>query len=166
MRKSLLTTFVFCLIAASLNAQGRRDQPNNQPQTPPVRHTDVYIGNSHGGYPHVDGRPMGNPHYMEPMRVADREQVQLIIDYIKGVTFDKEKLRAAILCVKLVPVLSEDLARIVPLFTFDDAKKEFLKEAFRYCPDPEHYHVAVDKLTFNSSREEVYRVIYYKGERR
>ena len=146
MTKRLLIAFVTTLVAVStVSAQGSRQ---SHPSTAPVRHNDVYVGARH--------------HEHTP--VAEPYQVDLIIEYIQGISFDREKQRAAILCVQLCPVRSADIARIASLLTFDSSRKEFLKEAYRYCPDPQHYQVAVETLTFSSSREEVYR--YMRNGRR
>ena len=146
MIKRLLIAFVTTLVVVStVSAQGSRQ---SHPSNAPVRHTDVYVG----------------AHHHEHTNVAEPYQVDLILEYIHGISFDRDKLKAAILCVQICPVRSSDIARVASLITFDSSRKEFLKEAYRYCPDPQHYHVAVETLTFNSSREEVYR--YMRDVRR
>lgn len=91
--------------------------------------------------------------------VASPEQVKEILHYIKSLSFDNDKLSAALLCVKLCPIAAEDMARIVKLFSFEDARVEFLKKAYPYCPDKHHYREAIKNLSFLSSRDDVYNYI-------
>jgi len=90
---------------------------------------------------------------------ASPEQVKEIISYPKSLSFDKERLQAAMLCVKLCPIASEDLGRIIKTFSFEDGRIELLKMAYPYCPDKRHYYEAVNQLSFLSSRDNVYNYI-------
>lgn len=97
---------------------------------------------------------------MPPQQLgATPEQLDMIIDYISGISFDSDKLKAAQLIVRICPIRSCDLGRIIELFSFDDKRMEVLVAAYPYCPDPEHFGCAVDRLTFSSNRDEVYRRI-------
>lgn len=145
MTKRLLLTFVTVLMASSsIWAQGsRQSHPSSTPSSH-TRHTDIYV--------------VGSRHE-DRTQVAEPYQVDLIIEYIQGISFDRDKLKAAILCVQICPVQASDIARIASLISFDSSRKDFLKKAYPYCPDPQHYQLAVESLTFSSNREEVYRYI-------
>lgn len=90
---------------------------------------------------------------------ATPEQMDRIVEYIKGISFDSDKLKAAKLIVSVCPIRSCDLVRIIEIFGFDDNRMEVLIAAYPYCPDPEHFHRAVEKLSFMSNREKVYQSI-------
>jgi len=86
---------------------------------------------------------------------ATPEQMTRIIDYLSGVSFDSDRLKAAQLIVSICPILSHDLVRIINLFSFDDKRMEVLIAAFPYCPDPENFWFAIEQLTFSSNKETV-----------
>lgn len=90
---------------------------------------------------------------------ATPEQMDRIVDYIQGISFDSDKLKAAKLIVSICPIRSHDLVRIIDLFSFDDKRMEVLVAAYPYCPDPEHFGCAVERLTFSSNKEALYQRI-------
>lgn len=87
--------------------------------------------------------------------VATQDQVNEILKYIKTFSFDSEKLKAAKVCISICPIAAADIASILNSLTFNDAKIDFAKFAFEYCPDKENYALVIKKLSFPSTRCEV-----------
>lgn len=109
----------------------------------------------HGHY-HGPQAPRPTEQYIQP---ATPYQMSVIMQYIKDINFSADKTKAAVLCVTLCAVPTNDLIEIINLFSFDDSKVEVLKAAYFLCPDKQHFYKAIEQLTFTSSKEEVYRFL-------
>lgn len=122
-----------------------------------------YNRNEHGGnkynHTHRSWREDGNVY------CADREQVAHIIQVIKGLSFDDQRMKVAMLCTDLCPMMADDLIEIARLFTFDDRRLEFLKYAFEYCPDGHRFYNMRNIFSFESNHRELIRYMDSKRRR-
>ncbi len=100
---------------------------------------------------------------VEYVYVANAEQVQAIVGYIKSLSFDDKKMDAAKLCVRICPIPLYGIEQIVKEFSFDDNRLEFLQYAFAYAPIKKDYHLLANSLTFNSNKDKLYEFLGYKN---
>lgn len=137
----LLATVSLCMSAQPPQPRGGHGgRPGNERM---VQH------DPHQGRDNHQGRRDDGP--MCP--VASPQQVNDIMAYLNGVTMSSDKLKAAKLCVSLCPILTDDLGRIAKTFSFDEERLEFLKAAYKNCPDPQRYPRLKSVFTFSSNYE-------------
>ena len=156
MKKYFLLLFI-CLTSLCIVAQ----RPSNQrpPQgPPPTEHRDSHHHDSH--HPdkhhhdkhhdkHHDGRHQQTPP-PPPVQIATEDQLQWALRILETQSFDEKRLEIAKLCVVLCPFTVRDLGRMAETFAMESNKLDFLKFAYRYCPDPENYPRLRDVLRFRS----------------
>ncbi len=99
------------------------------------------------------------PRKQQSVLVASPEQVMLMVEQINKLPFAKDKVDFAVFCVKLLPVPAEGIVRLAAAMPFESDKLEFLKEAFRYCPDSYNYFIVEEAFSFKSSADELRRHI-------
>lgn len=99
------------------------------------------------------------PRVQQPLYVATPEQVTLMIEQLNKLSFAQDKVDFAYFCVKLLPIPAEGIRKLAETMSFDSAKLDFLKEAFKYCPDTLNYIVVERAFSFSSSAEELRRHI-------
>jgi len=102
--------------------------------------------------PHHHSIQCDHKHYF-----VSPEQVDAIVAYLKSLSFDSDRLKAAKVFVQVTPLRADDLINIMDLFSFDDKKVELLKVAWDYTLDEEHFEIAVRHLTFRSNQDKVYK---------
>ena len=95
---------------------------------------------------------------------ASTYQVNDIVDYLHGISFDSDRMKAAKLCAKLVKIPADGLVRIASLFSFDDKRLEFLEYAYDYCAYKGNY-VANVRRAFNYSSTADKLQSYVNGRR-
>ena len=116
----------------------------------------------HGGSEPVrETAPYRHHHYK-----ASREQVGIVMDYLKSVSFDSDRLKAAKVCVSICPIPCDDLKDIVRMFSFDDRKMEIMKAAYGNCPDRENFWQVIRVLDWESNREKMFKFIEKYDRRR
>lgn len=157
----LLST-LFCSLALSLiTLPAAAQHPQSAPRS---HHAEAPASRHEGTSPHADPhhRPHAHHHHhiQEPVTeeeyyVATEEQVNDIITYIKGLSFDDGKLKAAKLCISICPVAAADMAKLLDCFNFEQTKKELAEFAFEYCPDKENYALVIKGFTFENTKVEV-----------
>lgn len=103
--------------------------------------------------PRPNDRHAMAPSVAEPW--ATPEQVMMMVDYIKSLSFDDKKVEAAMVFVRLKPIPAEGLARIAKEMSFDDNRLEFLKRAYDYCPNRQDYLVVLDVFSFKSNEDKM-----------
>lgn len=102
-----------------------------------------------------------NPHHHQPTppppapRVANDEQVRWALQVLNKQSYDDKRMEVARLCVVLCPFPVRDLSRMAGCFTMEDRKVDFLKFAYRYCPDPENYYRLRDVLRYRSDYDKL-----------
>jgi hypothetical protein len=86
------------------------------------------------------------------------------MEQIRAKSFDDDQ-------VELVKLLAKDrcfnvdqLKTISGEFSFDDEKMEVFKFCYSKCPDKQNYYQLVDKLSFNSNKDELKRFINAGGK--
>lgn len=162
-----------CLVSVSLAAQNttsqssttteKSQQASKAPRRPgdpgyndPYHHGDAHYGDHHHH---------GDPHYNDPHhhqqtpppapRVANDEQVRWALQVLNKQSYDDKRMEVARLCVVLCPFPVRDLSRMAGCFTMEDRKVDFLKFAYRYCPDPENYYRLRDVLRYRSDYDKL-----------
>lgn len=103
-----------------------------------------------------------DPHHHQPTpppppapRVANDEQVRWALQVLNKQSYDDKRMEVARLCVVLCPFPVRDLSRMAGCFTMEDRKVDFLKFAYRYCPDPENYYRLRDVLRYRSDYDKL-----------
>lgn len=162
-----------CLVSVSLAAQNttsqssttaeKSQQASKAPRRPgdpgyndPYHHGDAHYGdNHHHGDPHYN-----DPHHHQQTpppapRVANDEQVRWALQVLNKQSYDDKRMEVARLCVVLCPFPVRDLSRMAGCFTMEDRKVDFLKFAYRYCPDPENYYRLRDVLRYRSDYDKL-----------
>ena len=102
----------------------------------------------------------GHDHHARPVVCATPEQLSLTLQVIGNQSFDDKKLEIAKLAVTLGHFCTDDLARIAPLFSFDDSRLAFLLYAYDFCEDPQRYPALRDVFSFRSNYDKLHDAIY------
>ena len=162
-----------CLVSVSLAAQNttsqssttteKSQQASKAPRRPgdPGYNDPYHHGDAHYGDHHHHGDPHYNdPHHHHPTpppapRVANDEQVRWALQVLNKQSYDDKRMEVARLCVVLCPFPVRDLSRMAGCFTMEDRKVDFLKFAYRYCPDPENYYRLRDVLRYRSDYDKL-----------
>ena len=135
---------IFLLLTAALFAIGMMAQPPHHHESERGR------GHNHGH----------NPRPERHITCATQEQLSMTLHVIGQQSFDDKKLEIAKLAVTLGHFCTDDLARIVKLFSFDDSRLAFLLYAHAYCEDPQNYPALRDVFAFQSNYDEMMRTLY------
>ena len=162
-----------CLVSVSLAAQNTTSQSSTtteksqQASKAPRRPGDPGYNDPyhHGDAHYSDHQHHGDPHYNDPHhqqqtpppapRVANDEQVRWALQVLNKQSYDDKRMEVARLCVVLCPFPVRDLSRMAGCFTMEDRKVDFLKFAYRYCPDPENYYRLRDVLRYRSDYDKL-----------
>lgn len=157
MKRLFLLLMVVC--AVSVNAQNRHTSRTADPAEP--QHNERRDNNP-------NQRPEYNPRMQQPMWVASPEQVMLMVEQLNKISFSQDQVGFAIFCVRILPVPAEGIMRLASAMQYDNSKLEFLKEAYRHCPDTNNFKVVEEALSFKSSVDELrsyidreYKTKYY-----
>lgn len=150
--KRLLYTLAIVMMTLTAQAQDRRNNGNGyagygQPQ--------VEAGRGHGD-PGM-GMPPAQMPYMMP--VMDRKEAKMVVDLLKRISFDEQRLEVAKVIVALRPMSARDIASCVKCLTFASNKKAFAMYAFPFCPDKENAGLIEKSLTYSSDRDEFLRMV-------
>lgn len=168
MKRIRLTLMAFAMILFALGAQAQN--PNDSFRSPSKHHFSHRPIN-HDHHDHHDDFP--NTHFQGndipdgvaeeiPFYVASREQIDDIVACLKDIPFDDKKLSVAKLCVTLCPIDVRGLGQIAKVFAFDDARLEFLKFAYYFCPDPQNYLDLCDVMTFSTNADKLFRQLHIR----
>jgi hypothetical protein len=102
--------------------------------------------------------------YLTPPCVVSSQDFNGLMEQIRAKSFDDDQ-------VELVKLLAKDrcfnvdqLKTISGEFSFDDEKMEVFKFCYSKCPDKQNYYQLVDKLSFNSNKDELKRFINAGGK--
>ncbi len=171
--KKYVFLLMACLVSVSLAAQNttsqssttteKSQQASKAPRRPgdPGYNDPYHHGDAHYGDHHHHGDPHYNdPHHHQPTpppapRVANDEQVRWALQVLNKQSYDDKRMEVARLCVVLCPFPVRDLSRMAGCFTMEDRKVDFLKFAYRYCPDPENYYRLRDVLRYRSDYDKL-----------
>lgn len=124
-------------------------------------------GNGHDGYGYyTDERDYMNPQKRDYIRPAEKKEVTMIVNMLKKMSFDDQRLEAGKVCVSLRPMMADDLLKMAKIFTFDDGRMKFLEYAFAYCVDREKYYIMSEAFTFRSNSDKFFRNIKYDRNNR
>lgn len=155
MKKILLALAMIAAMTA--NAQSTwRDSDNQQ-------YNNNY-GNNYNGYGqgyYIDERDYMNPQKRDYIRPADKKEVNLVVNMMKKMSFDNQRLEAGKVCLSLRPMMAEDILKMAKTFTFDNDRMTFLEFAFAYCVDREKYYIMSDVFTFRSNADKLFKNIKY-----
>lgn len=148
MKRVLLMIMFMCCVLGAGAQSSRHTQRTADPAEP---NREEWRGDGHD---HHD-----KPRNQQPMMVATPEQVKLMIEQLNKLSFSQDKIDFAYFCVKLLPVPAEGIMRLASTMSFDNDKLDFLKQAYRYCPDPYNYMVVEQAFSFKSNADELRKYI-------
>ncbi len=153
--KKLLVLLIACMMTMGAAAQhypDRHPQPHPHPQA---------VERHHHGDPRVGRHDRRHePQPMPPKPCATPRQMHMVMQTIKGQSFDDKKLEIAQLCVTIGQFCTDDLALMAKEFSFDEKRLEFLQYAYSYCTDRERYPVLQDCFTFRTNYDKLMQTIY------
>lgn len=162
MKKILLALAMIATMTA--NAQSTwRDTDNQQ------YNNNYSTYNNHNGYGqgyYIDERDYMNPQKRDYIRHAENKEVTMIVNLLKKLSFDDQRLEAAKVCISLRPMMAEDIHKMAKTFSFDDGRMKFLEFAFAYCVDRERYYIMNDVFTFRSNTDKLFRNLKYDRSNR
>ena len=98
--------------------------------------------------------PKHNPD-MAPPTVPSEEDMQSMVERLKSLSFDSDRLAVGRAMVAATPMTAAQLARLAAAIDFSNSQVDFLKYAYAYCVDKENYYRTVDVLTFSSDKKKV-----------
>lgn len=165
MRKILLLMTMVATLTANAqswngNDNGQHHNSNGQHHNSNGRNEGYFHGNF--DYNRRDGR--WDPHSKEYIRPVDRHEVKMIIDMLKKISFDNQRVEVAKVCVTLRPVTTEDLFDMAKTFQFDNGRAQFLEYAMQYSIDPEKAYILQEAFSFRNNADNFFRSIgYYRN---
>lgn len=110
--------------------------------------------------------PMERPVMHQPevhvVQHCSDQEVDQMVAALKNERFDSTREKLAMNYVKSHSLLAAHILRLAQEFDFDSNKKEFLKEAYPFCVDPENYAVVVSCFTFSSDKEAILDFISHR----
>lgn len=145
--KKILFALAFSLFMIPAFAQHHDNHHDN--------HHDIHRNDHHDHRDPHDDRRQPAP----VIRIASPEEVDMISNYIRTLSFDKQKADGIKLFMQIIPMKAEDIARLVGTLSFDDDKKKVLKFCYPLCPDQDRYHIAIERLSSTFDRDEMYKFI-------
>jgi len=98
-------------------------------------------------------------------RIANEDQITTIAKYIKGISFDSDRVKAMKCIVQVTPIPVDGLKQIMKSFSFDDARLEVLKFAYPYCPDTQNYQWLNNAFSFSYNYDKLAQYIKQEGIR-
>ena len=140
--------YIFLLMAC-LASFGVVAQHHHHPAPQPSHYEQHHDPHHHDPHHH---HPAPAP---APVRVASAEQLQMALQILDKQSYDDKRMEVARLCVVLCPFPVRDLSRMASRFTMEDRKVDFLKFAYRYCPDPENYYLLREVLRYHSDYDKL-----------
>lgn len=150
--KRLLYTLAIVMMTLTAQAQDRRNNGNGYAG---YGQQQVEPGRGHGD------PGMGMPPAQMPftMPVMDKKEAKMVVDLLKRVSFDDQRLEIAKVVLALRPMTARDIASCVKCFTFASNKKAFAMYAFPFCADKENAELIEKSLTYRSDRDEFLRMV-------
>jgi hypothetical protein len=108
---------------------------------------------AHRAIAHHKPEPKQKPE--EHPAIASEEDVLGMIERLKSMSFDSDRLALGKTMVTATPMTAAQLARLAQAIDFSNTQVEFLKYAYAYCVDKHNYYTAVEVLTFSSDKKKV-----------
>ena len=124
-------------------------------------YNDQNDGNNDDSY----GRNNDDQRYSGYDNRRNDESFALTLNAIKKQSFDTERLKIAKNAVLQGNMLSDEIAEITKLFSFESTRLEFAKYAYAYTVDKKNYVIVQDAFQFNSSTSELQDYITQMGNR-
>lgn len=162
MKKILLALAMIATMTA--NAQSTWRDTDNQQYNNNYGTYDNHNGYGQGYY--IDERDYMNPQKRDYIRHAENKEVTMIVNLLKKLSFDDQRLEAAKVCISLRPMMAEDIQKMAKTFSFDDGRMKFLEFAFAYCVDRERYYIMNDVFTFRSNADKCFKNLKYNRNNR
>lgn len=174
MKKILLALAMIATMTANAQSTWRDTNPtqNNNPGVGAGYNNGYnngyngYGNNGYGNGYYTDERDYMNPQKRDYIRPADKKEVTMVVNMMKKMSFDDQRLEAAKVCISLRPMMAEDIQKMAKTFTFDDGRMKFLEFAFPYCVDREKYYIMSDVFTFRSNTDKFFKSIKYDRNNR
>lgn len=117
------------------------------------------LGNNSGNY-YNNQHNYGNGHYNKPLLDLGRLRHSM-----NNASFESDKRMIAEQAISSHRVKSEQIFRILMMFSFESTKLKIAKFSYRYCMDKRNYYRVNDAFTFSSSIRELNNYIgNYKSD--
>ena len=145
----------------------RTDNRNGQVVTTVRGHEQPNIQGSHNAQGHMNGMQGSNRghnaygyeynhrEWLYGVPAASPQEVDVVINAIRKMSFDSQKLEMARVCLMLRPMFAEDIARVAKCFNFDSDKLKFLKDAYPNCVDKMNKRFLEESMTFMSGCRDI-----------
>jgi len=91
--------------------------------------------------------------------VCSFQEVEHMLALLKEESFDSSRDKLEMDFVMNHNLVASHIMKMAKEFSFETIKKEFLKNAYPYCVDPENYEVVVNCLQFSSDKQELLEYI-------
>lgn len=85
-----------------------------------------------------------------------------MMEQLRNESFDSRRMEIAKQMIAGNGVNTDQLAAIARLFSFDSNRLDFLKWAYDYCTDKQHYAILTSEFTFGSNADELLRFLGQK----
>lgn len=92
----------------------------------------------------------------------DQNFFNRMMEQLRNESFDSRRMEIAKQMIAGNGVNTDQLAAIARLFSFDSNRLEFLKWAYDYCTDKQHYAILTSEFTFGSNADELLRFLGQK----
>jgi hypothetical protein len=148
---------------------------NPTAQTPPVINNGVSVGgiNININSPNTSqGQANNNPQHTEQQRGCEGKYEMRPTDFenakkaISKESFDDAKLKIMFQIIQNNCLSTNQIAQLMKLESFDQARLKVAKFALDYCVDPKNYYTLNALLTFDSSKNELIDYAQSKSSRR
>jgi len=129
----------------------------------PNEHLKVFF-NSRNNTLEIMAPPQPRPGYApETSHVCSHEEVERMYQTLKKESFDKTRMEIAKNIISHNMLTAHQIKRLAETFSFGSGKVEFLKFAYDFCSDQNHYYECLDVLEFSSEKEQVLKYIQSKN---
>jgi len=144
-----------------------RGNGNNRDRRNDDYYDDDWYGNNHdydrrepedNDYNRGNNQPHGGDNrsgYTDSREKSRSETFTLTLDAIRKQSFDTERLKIAKNAAVSQQLLSNEIAEITKLFSFESTRLEFAKYAYLYTLDKENYVIVQNAFQFSSSVSEL-----------
>lgn len=95
--------------------------------------------------------------YQEPYGAytMDNQQFYEALTAIKQATFSETQLQMANMILSNAWLTTSQITQIIDIFSFEDTRLQFAKQAYYKCVDPQNYFRIYNSLYFSSSKDDL-----------
>lgn len=119
------------------------------------RHHQHYYNNNYNNY--YQNNSCQDYSYQEPYGAytMDNQQFYEALTAIKQATFSETQLQMANMILSNAWLTTSQITQIIDIFSFEDTRLQFAKQAYYKCVDPQNYFRVFNSFYFSSSKDEL-----------